>query len=149
MDLEIEDVIKVLEESLDTELFLDGKQCCNILINDQITIQIELDKNHHAIILGSPIFELPPGKFKEIVLKNALKSNFGREKEIGILAFVPKSSVLYLYDFLPLNFLASDQIYHFFLQFIQKAMLWKESLQNNRTPYSSIPSSGGIMFGLR
>ena len=149
MDLEIEDVIKTLEESLDTELFLDGKKTCNILINDKITIQIELDKNTHSVVLGSPIFELPPGKFKEIVLKNALKSNFGKEKEIGILTFVPKSSVLYLYDFLPLDFLGTEQIYPFFFNFIQKAILWKENLKNNRTPYSSIPASNGLMFGIR
>jgi hypothetical protein len=150
MSLELEDVLRVLEEALDTDLHIDGNQACKILLNDKISIQLELDKSGQYLLLGSQIIELPPGKFRENVLKAAMKANYGREKGFGSLAYLPKSAQLCIFEFIPLNFLAESQIFDLFAQFSSKALLWKENLENSQIPISNSSSFSPLNpFGIK
>lgn len=134
MSLEIENIIKILSEDLDVDLYLDANQSCCIILNDAIKIQLELDKSRQNLILASHLFELAPGKFRENVLKAAIKSNYGLEKGIGTLSYLPRNSALVLYEIIPLVFLTESKLFSLFMSFYQKGLFWIENLKSSSIP---------------
>ena len=137
MAYKLQDLLPYLEEALDVDLHVDENGACKILLNDKIAIQLELDQNESHLILGSYLTELPPGRFKEMVLKAALKANYGKDKGFGNLAFIPKTSTLFLYDAIPLAFFSEEKLFDYFHQFLTKALNWKESLESGMIPQSN------------
>ena len=70
------DLIAELGEYIGEDLKVDLNMACSLEINNLIKVQIELDSPGEKILLMSLITELPPGKFRENILKDALKANF-------------------------------------------------------------------------
>jgi hypothetical protein len=150
MAIELERIIEILADELDTELNLDAGNLCNIMINDQIAVQLELDKTGENVMLGCMILEISPGKFRENVLKAALKANYVKEKGIGNFSYIPKSATLCLFEFLPLDYLTEESTFKFFTDFCNKALNWHENLQAGRIPtISSGGSPSSNPFGIR
>lgn len=150
MAIELERIIEILAEELDTELNLDAGNLCKIMVNDQIPVQLELDKTGENIMLGCMIMEISPGKFRENILKAALKANYAKDKGIGNFSYIPKTASLCLFEFLPLDYLSEETVFKFFTDFCNKALNWYENLQAGRIPTissSSTPSTNP--FGIR
>lgn len=137
MSRKFDAILTLLSESLDTDLYMDEHGSCKITLNDKISVQLELDSSEHYLIMGSMIFEIPPGKFRENVLKEALKANNGSQKGIGTLAFIPKSATLTLFEFFPLPQIQNEKIFEYFVTFATKASYWKETLSNGQIPQSA------------
>ncbi len=135
MTIDIERVLEILSESLDIPLYLDEHRVCKILINDQLTIQIELDQSHRFLILGSILTELPAGKFRENVLKAALKENYETDFRLGKFAYLPQKTQLFLFEKLPLDYLTEEQVFPFFHELLTKGILWKTHLMRGEIPY--------------
>jgi len=151
MSRKLDAILKVLSESLDTDLYIDEHGACKITLNDKIAIQLELDSSEHYLIMGSMLYEIPPGKFRENVLKEALKANNGSHKGIGTLAFVPKSATLALFEFFPLPQIRDEKIFEYFVAFATKGSYWKETLSNGQIPQSSHVQTYSTLnpFGIR
>jgi hypothetical protein len=130
----LQDLLPYLEEALDIDLHVDENGACKILLNDKIAIQLELDQSETHLVLGSFVTELSPGRFREMVLKGALRSNYGKEKGFGNLAFIPKTATLFLYESIPLAFFSLDDLFDYFHRFANKALMWKESLEGGMIP---------------
>ncbi len=152
MALNFEQILKILEESLDIDLHMDEHRGCRLLINDKITLQMEMDKTENFLIIGSDLFEIPPGKFRENILKAALRSNYGKEKGFGTLSYIPKKATLFLHEFIPLNFFTEDKVFEMITKFLSKALMWKESLESGQIPQSAYQNAGQSSikpFGMR
>ena len=65
------DLIAELGEYIGEDLKVDLNMACSLEINNLIKVQIELDSPGEKILLMSLITELPPGKFRENILKDA------------------------------------------------------------------------------
>ncbi|NBO24554.1 MAG: hypothetical protein EBU93_04910 [Chlamydiae bacterium] len=137
MAIDLQQVITILDESLDIDLHLDENQSCKILLNDKISVQIELDPSRQYMIFASEIFILPPGKFREMVLKGAILANYGKDKEIGSFSYLPKSCALMLHEFFPINFIQESEVFDLFARFSTKALFWKDHLDRNTIPQSA------------
>ena len=68
------DLIKELGDLLGEEIEPENNQACNLRINQKVKVQIEVSNNEESLMLISLISELPPGKFRETVLKDILKA---------------------------------------------------------------------------
>ena len=149
-----EDILNELSDLLDVDLSLDSNRACVIVLNEKIKIQMEQDIAGEYLTLAAMIADLAPGKFREEVLKSALKVNNTISYSTTILAFVAKLNKLVLYEKIPMIDLNGQKLYDLILDFFHKAENWKNAIEGGKTAPNGVllderPSSGSNFFGLR
>ena len=142
----LEELGKVIEIST---LRPDQNRSCLITFPDGLQVQIELDPQGTSIIIGCDLGSAPPGRYRENVFREALKTNNLPPPHNGILAFSQKSDHLILFENLPTKDLTGEKIADALEPFNEKARKWKDALLRGDIPtVSNIRTSSG-MFGLR
>lgn len=115
----------------DCDLELDANQSCAILYDDRINIQLELNDYETDLIIGSSLFDIPPGRFREEVLKTALKANFIFPR-VGTLGYSESFNQLALFELLPLDNLSGTDIADYLMKFVEEIDLWKKAIANGK-----------------
>lgn len=121
---------KLMEEMsyiLDTPITPEKGGKCRFRVNDLFPIQIEMDKSGEKFFLIAMITELPPGKFREKVLKEAMKENiYG---SIGVLSYMDRNNHLMLHK----KFFSEDTDAEMFTDeleaFLRKSIDWYQAIQ--------------------
>ena len=125
-----EQYIQELNRILGISLYAEKGYLCKLIIEGSLKLQLEHEPAEERILIASFLCELPPGKFREDVLKEALKANDSLNRE-GIFAYsgTNNSLVYFLYfsDTLP-----SDQLAKTLLQFIEIAKKWKTAVETGQ-----------------
>ncbi len=147
-------LLKDLGELLKTDLKVDNHHTCLVLIDKKLPIHLELHTNGEHLLIGCCLMELPPGKIRENILREAMKSNGLPQPQNGTLGYSTKTRHLILFSKLKMETQTGEGLYQYLLPFIQKAYLWKEALERNQTPPlgqegPSQSSDGKGMFGLK
>lgn len=150
----LDDILHELSPFFDEELLPDPNNACVLVINENLRIQLEIDISGEFLLLGCFIVELPPGRFRENVLKSALKANDVIDQSPGILAFVARANQLVLFEQIHTSEISGEKLYEEITAFYSKADGWKTAIQGGQShPESAFPqstSSGGPpMFGMR
>lgn len=134
------------------DLHPDRNHSCLIKLKNGQSIQLELDRGGHFLILGADLGEVPPGKYRENLFKEALKANEMPYPLHGILAYSKKSEHLILFEKLYARELNGEKVFAALTPFAEKALIWEEALKHNDIPVLSQVQSPGRssgMFGLR
>lgn len=126
------DILYRLSHLTGVKLFPDAHNACKIVLKDGLCFQLEPDIPQENLIIGCQIVEIPPGSFREQVLKHALADNFESKPLFGTLCYISKTNELALYDKIALQYLKEDFLLDYLSALADKARLWKESIQNNR-----------------
>lgn len=134
------DLIHELGEFIGEDLTVDLNQSCCIEVNQILKIQLELDPPGEKILLMSKIVELPPGKFRENILRDALKANFLAEEKVGILSYLERQNTLVLCQDLYMHSITRDILHAHLMKFIERALKWLAAIEAGR----SSPDSGEI-----
>lgn len=147
-----EDLIRELSFQMEVSLHPDAHQSCLISFpQDQLSIQIDLDTNADRILVGTQLGRITPGIYREKIFLQAMRINGISQMPRGILAFSEKNDSLVLYQFLNLNPLSGEKLYHFLQLFREHAKIWKTALAVGDIP--TIQDEGNTreigMFGLR
>jgi hypothetical protein len=124
-----EELIIDLGKELDIPLHSDDNNACVILIEETLSVQLELDDTQSKLLIASFLCEVSAGKYRENVLKCALKAN-DEKSEIGTFAYHEKSSQLTLFSYLQLEQISKDVLKEYLQHFIEKSMLWKDAIEN-------------------
>jgi hypothetical protein len=145
-----EELLNELGAELDIPLHPDKKGACTLKVNDDFDIRLEMDAHQENLLIATFICAIPPGKFRENTLKDALKCN-GPFPQNGTLAYSERNNKLALFSYLRLENLNGGKLAIFFNAFLDKATQWRLGVQightdNLVTPPSKPPSS---MFGLQ
>lgn len=134
-----------------TDLHPDRNNSCLIRLKNGLQLQVEIHPKTESLLLGCDLGDLPPGRFRVDLFREALRANGLPYPQHGILAYSQKSDHLILFEFLPLKDLTGDKIADEVTPFAEKALLWKNGIANNEVPVVTFagarPSMG--MFGLR
>lgn len=145
-----EELLHELSKELTIALHPDRIGACTLIIEDGPSVQLECDKTPGNLLIGSFLCEIPPGKFRENILRDALKAN-DPFPENGILAYCEGNDQLLLFSSHPMTELTGPKLSNLLHLFIEKAIQWRTAVETNTTstllPSTSKPSSG--MFGLR
>lgn len=128
-----DDLLADLGNHLGAELLPDGNGACQLLVDESIAIQLETDSTGEHLLVASPIFELPPGKFREDVLHNALIANAMQPPSLPTFAYIEKSSTLILFNYLSIKALRPEVLLSFLSHFLAIALEWKEALDNGQS----------------
>ena len=134
----------------------DKFNCCSIKFKGGLIVQLEPDKRGYFLHIATEIIPLPQGKFRENVLREALKANGLPPPRNGIFSFSKKKDSLILYERAPLETATGQNLVELLTLFCRKAQFWKESLQKNQIPsfteneLTFAPTGGGAggLFGL-
>jgi hypothetical protein len=123
----------LIQLGIDLHLVLlpDPDGSVTIKVNKELIIQIKIDKTQSDILIGSFLCPLPPGKFRENILINTLKSN-GEIPISSIFAFNEPSGELVLFKYLSLEKNDFQSFKHHLEEFIEKGMDWKEAISSGQ-----------------
>lgn len=150
----LDDILAGLSPLVGEDLRPDSNRACLLVFNEEIRIQLELDITGEFLLLGSMLIDLPPGKFRENILKAALKANNMIDISPGILAFVARANRLVLFEKIHISDTAPDPLYKKIIQFFNKAENWKHAIERGEVaPQGAFPetksSQGPKLFGMK
>lgn len=133
------------------DLHPDKNNSCLIKFKSGIKISIEIDKNEENIVLGCDIAEIPPGRYRENVFREALKANGMPHPRSGIFAYSKQTGHLIFFHNIPLKDVTAARIVDALTPFTERALQWKQAIDRGETPTSVIATAGkgGGMFGLK
>ncbi len=146
-----EELINELSLQIGIPLHPDKIGACTLETKDGFDVQLECDRSQEKLLIVAFICDIPPGKLRENILKDALKAN-GPYARDGILGYSENNNKLALFAALPFTHLSGPILSEFLNVFIDKASQWKSGVETGRTSeiissQTSKPSSG--MFGLK
>lgn len=122
-----------LSALIDVPLYPDSKRACRLSINSQLHIQIEEREEKDRILVATMICEIPPGKFRETVLRETLKEN-ALYPRLGTFAYSDRNNKLVLYSYVYYIDLTGENFADFLETFIEKAFTWKTAVETGQLP---------------
>jgi Tir chaperone protein (CesT) family len=144
------ELLSALGQQIKVNLHPDKKGACTLIIRDQFSVQIEYEPSRDRILIACFVCEVPPGKLRENVLRDCLKSHFPYP-ENGIFGYSERNNKLSMFSYAALNGLTGEKCASLLNTFIDKAKKWKEAVSLGST--SSLvhegPSGELKPFGLK
>ncbi len=125
-----EDVLAELGDELDIDVEPDLHGICTIMINEKVKVQLEVDVTGESIMMAALIVELPPGKFRERILKDALKANYLVEENHGVLSYTGPDNALVLALTIPMHGLTGKELYEHLSIFVERAQGWQKAIDD-------------------
>lgn len=147
-------ILQELSRSMQlSELHSDSNSSCRLKLKEGLEIQLEIDRSGNFLIIGADLGEVPPGKYRENIFREALKANDLPPPINGILAYSRATNHMILFEKLHVKDLNGEKVSAEIPLFVAKAKTWAEALERGEIPtinqvYSSERRSSG-MFGLR
>ena len=122
------DLLASLGQLFGLTLHADKNNACALQIKKGLVIQLQPDERREKILLACRVVELPPGKFRENVLKETLKANAVIDPFVGVFAYVAKTNNLVLFQQYPIDILNGERLAGLILPFIVVAESWREAI---------------------
>ncbi|MGB7977773.1 MAG: CesT family type III secretion system chaperone [Chlamydiales bacterium] len=128
-----EELLQSLSATFGLDLQIDKNNACSLLIHARLIVQMQLDVSQDNLWIFSKLAETPPGKFRENILKEALKANALPDPRIGILAYLAATNELVLYQKFPLAILNGERLSGFLGAFMEMAESWREAILSGQS----------------
>jgi hypothetical protein len=146
------ELIADLSDRLGADLFPDLNNVVTLIVEKRVKFNIEADSVGEFMILGATISELPPGKFRENILKDALKANSRINVNPGVLSYLGRENTLILHTKLFIQGTSVDEIIKEMKHLTSRAKKWMDAIDEGRaSPDEEIPKKVGLsgkgMFG--
>lgn len=149
-----ESILQEFGKAMDIpDLHADANNSCLITFDTGIEVQIEPYERDDFLLIVCDLGEVPPGRYREDVFKEALKSNGLPSPRPGTFAFSEQSNHLILFGLLSFRELNGEKIASFLYPFMDKAVVWKNSLERGDVPLADTMTTShsggpGGLFGL-
>ena len=142
-------ILKEFENFFNCPLEPDANDSCLINMGIGVTIQMELDR-YGFILIGCRLGAVPMGRYRDNLIRAALRSNDETIPSTGILGFSHKLNQLILFMKLNPQRLTVHQILALMPPFVTKAKLWKDAIAKGEVPSVSLSASKkpSGLFGL-
>ncbi len=131
------ELLMELGSEIGQPLHPDKRGVCKLNVNDLFHVQIENDLQKEALLIATFIGEIIPGKFRENILREALKAN--QDVHLGILGYSGKNNQLALFSYLPVRAIHGKELLGFLNEFIEKASSWRTALESGVIPTPKKP----------
>ena len=134
-------LLEELGKVFNLSLHVDAVGACSLLFPQDLSVQLQLNSAQDTLFLFSKLAILPPGKFREEILKEGLKTNAGPDPLSGVLAYLFATNHLVLFQTYPLSILNGERLAGLFGSFLEMGTRWKEAIakgqyQNLHKPIS-------------
>lgn len=121
-----------LGEITQLPLHQDKHRACTLLLEGKLKVQLQMEQSGKHLIACAFLGEIPPGRFREEVLKEALKVNH-RFHPFGFFAFYEQKSQLVLHQLLLEEGLSAECCLQEIELLIEEADEWRLALEAGQT----------------
>ncbi|HEY4254763.1 MAG TPA: CesT family type III secretion system chaperone [Chlamydiales bacterium] len=128
-----EELLAELGVQLDLPLKSDRNHFCTLQIGPNLLIQLQTDAAFEKLLIISKVAEIPPGKFRENILKEALKANGKKDPRVGVFAYLTQINQLVLFQRYPFDLLNGERLAELLGPFIETAENWKKAIASGRS----------------
>jgi len=134
---------------LEDSLYIDENRVCQLNYKDELHIQLQFEESKEQLLVGSFLCEVPPGKYREKLLKEALRFN-EEYPRIGTLAYSERNNMLTLFETIPAAGLTGEKLFEWLERFIEEGKEWKNAVEGGHPlPSPKSPNESGGMFGIK
>jgi hypothetical protein len=133
------ELLTELGDLLNTDLRPDVRGSCKISFDHHLQIQLENQLNQERILIACFICDVPPGKLRENILKDALKANWPSPID-GTLCYSERNNKLTLFLYVSAIQLNGQKLLSALTSFKTKAESWRTAVETGRTSHL-LPSS--------
>jgi hypothetical protein len=116
-----------LGDILELPLYSENQKC-RLSINEELEVQLEYDASKERVLIACYCVEIPPGKFRENVLKESLKAN-GIFPRIGTYGYSEEKNKLALFQYVTLENQNANNFADILAQFIDRAKRVKQAVE--------------------
>lgn len=135
MHLTFERVIDELALEMGLPLSIDAMGAVTLLIQSKLRVTIEPDRHEDFIILESFLGIIPPGAYRERVLKEALIYNNQVFPNGPVIGYFPQQAQLILFEKPSLIEFKVKEFAAVLTQFMNVALFWKEGLESGKSQF--------------
>lgn len=127
-----EKLIQEIGEIVNLPLHAQEGRFCTLQINHTMRLHIEDNEATQELLIIYFITEIPAGKFRENILKEAMKANsyFPR---VGTFGYLEKNNTLTFYTNID-NTLSADKVSLILEKCVDVGMHWFQAIQNSQIP---------------
>jgi hypothetical protein len=144
-----ENLLQELGKVFNLELATDKKNACSIQIHPHLVIQLQPDETQDNLWIFCKLAETPSGKFRENILKEALKSNALPDPRPGILAYISGTNQLAIFQKYPIEILTGVRLSGLLGAFLELADSYRDAIiSGHSAPLSQKPSDLPNPFGM-
>jgi hypothetical protein len=144
-----DEILRLFGNCLDLPLHIDKNNACAIQVKQGLIIQLQSDPSQQNLLIGCKIIEVGPGKFRENVLKEALKANGLPDPRVGTFAYIAAINTLFLFQEYPFDILTTgERIASLIGPFVKTCSDWKNAIEHGLSAPSSETKQSGPL-GLR
>jgi len=126
-----EEFLKNLGQVINVPLHPDKHRACLLNINNVLRVQLEFDEKKDRILIAAFVSDVSAGKFRENILKEALKANTLYPR-VGTLAYSERNNQLALFEYGYFPYLIPEKMADLLSQFIQRADAWRTAIQSGQ-----------------
>ena len=126
------ELLQGLGQQLKIPLHPDKRGACKLNVRNQFSVQLEYDPSHERILIACFVCDVPPGKLRENILRDALKANFPFP-ELGAFGYSERNNKLSLFLYTPLSGLTGEKCAALLSVFMEKANKWREAVAMGQT----------------
>lgn len=147
-----EELILRVGEALGITLHVDKNHACLLKIHHKLSMQIQRDTTGEKVIIASFLIELPPGRFRQNVLAEALKANNLPDPRTAIFGYLKAKNMLTMHQIYPMNILDGKKLAILVANFIDYAEAWQHAVENGQPGPAPIQGTAAKTinpFGLR
>lgn len=130
---QFEELLRELGNVFHLELHVDRQHACSIQIKPELIIQLQLDSSQENLWIFAKIAETPPGRFRENILKEAMKANALPDPRPGLFGFILAANQLAQFQKYPLNILNGERLSGLMGAFLEQAESWQSAIQNGQS----------------
>lgn len=132
MTNKFEELLHALGNIFHLPLHIDRYNACSIQIHETLTIQLQLDVSQENLWMFSKLIEVPPGKFRENVLRESLKANDFPDPRTGIFGYIASANQLALFQKYPLEILNGERLAGSIGAFSEMAESWRKAIESGQ-----------------
>lgn len=118
---------------INVPLHPDAKRACRLNIDGKLHLQMQDEPEKDRILVATMIGDVPPGKFRENILRETLKEN-SLYPRFATLGYAERSNKLALFSHVYYPGLHGNSMADFLEAFIEKSLAWKTALETGVLP---------------
>ncbi len=125
---------------------------CLVRYPEGLEVQIQMNTKRNHILLYADLGAVPPGRYREDLLREALRANGKPYPRKGVLAFTDAKDHLIIYLSRSMTELTGEKIAYIYKPFVEKAQKWQDALTRGEIPAVRSDTSTGTppgLFGMR
>lgn len=127
-----EELLAELGKTLNIALKSDKNHFCTLQIQPELLVQFQTDAAFEKLLIISKVAEIPPGKFRENVLREALKANGQKDPKVGVFAYISQTNHLVLFQRYPFDLLNGTRLAELLGPFIETIENWKTAIASGQ-----------------